>query len=180
MGLLDSNAPQWLPIDSISGNRKIIEPEHAAIHAGLNFTVSVLTTTSSYLSLVFTTPAASTKKRLHFVFSANTDKAATIRFYEGAVVSGGSALTQINNNRESALTDGTVWVKDAVVTSTGTILESHLIGSTGSGNVRPGGGGVARNEWYLKYATVYMIRVECDVATTKAEITVPYYYRAEA
>jgi hypothetical protein len=179
MGLLDSNAPQWLPIDPISGNRKIIEPEHAAIHAGLHFTVSVLTTTSSYLTLGYTTPAASTKRRAHFVFSANTDKAAVISFSQDAVISGGTLIHAVNNNCESNMNNTGIWVADPVVTTIGTVLERHLIGSAGTGASRPGGNASARNEWYLCYGKTYLIQIACGSASTMSEITAPYYYRTE-
>jgi len=168
-----------LPQDPISGNVHIIEPEHGAIHAGSHFTVSVLTTTSSYLSLGYTTPAASTGRRAHFVFSANTDKASVITFSTDAVISGGTSIQAYNNNCESHMNNTGTWVVDPVVTTAGTILEQHLIGSAGTGASRPGGNASARNEWYLCYDTTYLIRIACSLATTMAEITAPYYYRTE-
>jgi len=177
MGLLDSQPDKYLPRDRVSGNLLIIEPEHGAIHAGDHYTLSVLTTTSSYLTLVYTSPAEATKQRAHFVFSANTDKAAILTFSEAAVVSAGTSIVPPNNNRASSKLGFGSWVIDPVVTTTGTVIERHAMGTAGSGSARPGGDAAARNEWYLDYGKTYMLRIACDQSTTRSEITVPYYYR---
>ena len=136
-----------LPQDPISGNVHIIEPEHGAIHAGSHYTVSVLTTTSSYLTLVYTTPSAGTNIRAHFIFAANTDNAGVMTFSKDAVVSGGTSLVVHNNNQRSTHNNAGIWLVDPVVTTAGTVLERHLIGVASQGPVSPGGRAGSRNEW---------------------------------
>ena len=168
-----------LKSDTISGNLEIIEAEHATIHDGTHFTVSVLATTSSYLTLAYTTPASTTRKRIHLVYAANADKAGVVTFYEAGSVSAGSSITAINNDRESATTDPGTWKKDPTITTWGSALETHSLGTSQNTPARPGGGANARNEWYLKYNTTYILRFAADTATTRTEITVPFYYRQE-
>ena len=180
MGLLDSNAPYWMPIDPISGNRLILEPEHGAIHAGTHFTITyprLVSSAASVSSVFFTTPATSASKYIHFVCGIESDKAATWTLSEGATASGGSALTSYNNHRDNANTSGVVAVGTPTITTVGTILETHIIGTAGNPNSVTGGGADARNEWLLKPATSYLIQITVTAVTTNTVINIPYYYR---
>jgi hypothetical protein len=178
MGLLDSNAPTWLPVDPISGNRLIIEPVHGAIHDGVHFTANHSKTlgSASTLSMMMTTPATATSKYVHFVCGVECTKAATWTLSECSA-SAGSAYTAYNNNRNSSTTDPTTIVLNPTITTYGTILETHVIGTSGNPTSVSGGSVEQRNEWLLKPATQYLVNVTTYAASSDTVITMPYYYR---
>jgi hypothetical protein len=180
MGVIDSYPEKWLPVDPISGNRLIIEPEHGAIHDGVHFTLDYykeLVSVGSTSTVMFTSPATATSQFIHFVCGVEADKAIDWYLHEGTTASGGSAITAYNNHRTSTNTNPVTIVANPIVTSNGTILEQHIAGSASTPQSNTGGGVVARNEWLLKPATNYLIRVVGTVATTKSVINAPYYYR---
>jgi hypothetical protein len=180
MGLLDAHAPTWLPIDPISGNRLIIEPEHGAIHDGVHFTLDYykdLGSVGSTSTVMFTAPATATNQYIHFVCGVESDKAVDWYLYEGTSASGGSAITAYNNHRLSENLNPVTIVANPIVTSNGTILERHIAGSASTPQSNTGGGVVARNEWLFKPATNYMVMIVASTATTKSVINAPYYYR---
>jgi len=178
MGLLDSNANEILPIDPISGNRLIIEPVHGAIHDGVHFTVTYnkVIGASSVVSVMITTPAATTGKYIHFVAGVECDKAATWTFSQCSA-SVGSALTAYNNNLNSTITNPATIVANPTITTYGTILETHIIGTSGKPNSTTGGGVEQRNEWLLEPAKQYLVNVTTVSATSNTVINMPYYYR---
>ena len=178
MGLLDSNAPYWLPIDPISGNRLIIEPSHGAIHDGVHFTANYnkLLGSGSAMSLMITTPATATSQIIHCVFGVECSKAATWTF-SACSASVGSALTVYNNNLNSTITNPATVVANPTITTYGTVYETHSIGTSGNPQSVAGGGVEQRNEWLLKPATQYMINVNTYAASSDTVINIPYYYR---
>lgn len=171
-----------LPQDPVSGNVKIIEPEHGVIHDGVHYTVNydkTLASVGSTVSIAITTPAASEDKYLHFVCSVEADKKVNWTFSEGASISGGSSITSLNNMRPAAavyLSPATV-VANPVVTTAGTVLETHITGSAGTPQSKVGGNANVRNEWVLAAATTYLILATATEAATETIITTPYYYR---
>jgi len=170
-----------LPQDLVSGNVLIIEPEHGVIHEGVHFTLDytkTLASVGSISTVMLTTPAASEDKHIHFVCGIESDKAVEWKFYEGTSASVGSTITAYNNYRDSTNANPVTIVANPVVTTYGTILESHIAGSASTRQSKSGGGVVARNEWVLKDSTSYMIAITGTEATTKTVINVPYYYRA--
>lgn len=179
MGLTDSHAGKFLPLEDISGNRRIIDPSHEAIHEGRHFTVSYdkfVATSGSVSSIVITAPATASSKYIHFVCGVESDKAATWKLYKGSSVSGGSALTSYNNRLSSTNTGATV-VANPTFTTYGTAIESHIIGSSGNPVSATGGGVESRNEWILQPGSVYTILVTTGAASANTVINVPYYYR---
>lgn len=178
MGLADSHPEQWLPVDYISGNRLIIEPSHGAIHAGTHFTLTYnkIIGAGSVVSVMITTPASSTSKYIHFVAGVEADKAATWTFSQCSA-SVGSALTAYNNNLNSTSTSDTSIVANPTITTYGTILETHIIGTSGNPASVTGGGVEQRNEWLLVPSTQYLVNVTTVSASTNTTITIPFYYR---
>ena len=172
-----------LPQDLTSGNVLIIEPEHGVIHEGAHYTVSYDTTVAgsgSVTSLLITTPAASEDKYLHFVCSVNADKKVIWTLSEAPEATAGSVLTSYNNNRAmtSSTSPATV-TANPTITSVGTVLETHIVGSASTNQSKVGGNANARNEWVLAAATKYLLRVVTTEATTEVDMTIPYYYRPQ-
>lgn len=167
-----------LPQDPISGNMKIIEPEHGVIHDGTHFTITRPMTLSagSVNTLLITTPSAGAGY-VHFICGVESDKSLTWYLYEGASTSGGSAITALNNNRNSSTADIVTLKGNPVITTVGTVMEVHRMGSTAASS-RTGGGTNTRNEWVLATSTSYLVYVIADAASTQTVINAPYYYRA--
>ena len=178
MGLLDSNAPYWLPIDPISGNRLIIEPSHGAIHDGTHFTLTYnkIIGAGSTVSVMMTAPATSTSQYIHFVCGVECDKAATWTLSQCSA-SVGSSLTAYNNNLNSSNANPAALVANPTITTVGTILETHIIGTSGNPNSTTGGGVEQRNEWLLEPAKQYLVNVTTVAASSNTVINMPYYYR---
>ena len=178
MGTVDSFPGQWLPIDYISGNRKILEPVHGAIHDGTHFTLTYnkIIGAGSTVSVMITTPATSTSQYIHFVCGVECDKAATWTFSQCSA-SVGSTLTAYNNNLNSTKTNPAPLSANPTLTTVGTVLETHIIGTTGNPTSVSGGGVEQRNEWVLAPATQYLVNVSTVSASSNTVINMPYYYR---
>lgn len=178
MGLTDSHPNTWLPIESISGNRAGIGPEHERIHSGYHFTATheVTVGTSTAVTVMFTTPDASVGY-IHFVMSVEADKAVDWELSESPNATGGTVLTAQNNNRNSSITNPfTTLTHTVTYTSSGTLLEGHIQG-TNLPQAKTGGDAEARNEWLLLPSTKYLIKVDALAADTKINVVMPYYYR---
>lgn len=77
--------------------------------------------------------------------------------YEGATVTGGTALTAINKNRNSLITSQSAALLNPTVTNTGTmILNQILIGGSGK---KAGGGQTGSSDLILKPLTTYLFRI---------------------
>ena len=178
MGILDSFPGQWMPVDPISGNRLIIEPVHGAIHDGVHFTANhnKLLGSGSTLSMMITTPATAQNQTIHFVCGVECSKAATWTLSQCSA-SVGSAYTAYNNNLSSSNADPATIVLNPTITTYGTILETHTIGTSGNPNSVSGGGVEQRNEWLLAPAKQYLVNVTTYAASSDTVINMPYYYR---
>lgn len=77
--------------------------------------------------------------------------------YEGATVTGGTALTAINKNRNSTTTSQSAALLNPTVTNLGTpILSQILIGGSGK---KAGGGQTGSADLILKPLTTYLFRI---------------------
>jgi hypothetical protein len=175
MGLLDSNAPTWLPLDDHSGARITIDYPHHEIHAGKHYTVSYpkVINSGSVSSIVITTPASSVGV-VHLIGLSESSLAGSWVLGEGASTSVGSALTAYNNNRISANTSGTVIVGSPSVTTVGTTLESHVVGAD-SGPSRTGGTAENRGEWILAGSTSYILQYTSAAASNSTNLMFSFY-----
>ena len=94
-----------------------------------------------------------------------------VQFYEDTTTSDpGAALTELNVNRLSAITPGTVITFGPTVTGVGTLLHTDWVPPTGTGigqtaNGSFSGGGKGE-EWILKASTQYMIRITNNSGAT--------------
>jgi hypothetical protein len=94
--------------------------------------------------------------------------------YEGAVVTGGTAVTAVNKNRDSANTSQSAILVGPTVTSLGTmILGQILIGGSGK---KASGGDLSSSDLILNDLTTYLFRLTNINGTSHAaEIILEWY-----
>jgi hypothetical protein len=94
--------------------------------------------------------------------------------YEGSVVTGGTAITALNKNRNSLITSQSAALSNPTVTTLGTpILSQILIGGAGK---KAGGGAVGSSDLILKPLTTYLFRLTNVNSTDHAaEIVLEWY-----
>jgi hypothetical protein len=107
-------------------------------------------------------------------FSIEVDKAGLYELYEGAVISSGSVLTLFNNNRNSSNVADCTVVGNPNVSTVGTFIGAHVIGSATGGTSKSGGSSTT-NKYQLKYNTTYILRFTADVSSTR--VTQGIYWR---
>ncbi len=136
-----------------------IDSVHAAIHEGVAFRAGYIANLA---------PSASTIMRLsvganndaHVLFEIVASLACSIEVREGSTFSApGSALDEVNLNRESSTVADVVAYEDPTVTTPGALLLETII-PAGS-NVNQGGGQAvgSREEWVLDKSTEYTIEL---------------------
>lgn len=130
--------------------------EHNKIHDGEHFFIADYLTTgfdlNDTLEFVLTTPNTTNWGHLTFMF--NSSLGSTLEVFEGASsVVGGTAVTPLNNNRNSATASVISVVKDPSSITTGTRIAGFLAG----GN-RNAGFIMRENENILKQNTKYLFR----------------------
>ncbi len=178
MGLLDTNPDRYLPRDN--GSLRTIDHVHQQIHAGAHFVathkITHGATVPSSATMLITTPAAS---EYHMVLEVAADKGGYWTFEESASATSGTAITELNNDRQSSTTSDAIVTHTATLTATvGTVLEQHLVGAAGSHPASvTGGGAEARNEWILEASTAYLVRFVAAGATTTTVINAYWYER---
>lgn len=167
----------FYPVDQFSGCRKILDTEHATIHDGIHFTaIYTETVSTTVVTVLISTPASSTNKYIHFLCGVETDKAVSWTFSEAPNASGGTSIVSYNNNRTSSITDPVTLTSGVTYVSSGTVLETHIMGSNNP-TTKLGGNTNSRNEWLLKQNTLYLIRVVPTTAASIINVILPYYYR---
>jgi len=94
--------------------------------------------------------------------------------YEGSVVTGGTAITALNKNRNSLVTSQSAALSNPTVTTLGTpILSQILIGGEGK---KAGGGAIGSSDLILKPLTTYLFRLTNINGTAHAaEIVLEWY-----
>jgi hypothetical protein len=94
--------------------------------------------------------------------------------YEGSVVTGGTAITALNKNRNSLITSQSAALSSPTVTTLGTpILSQILIGGQGK---KAGGGAIGSSDLILKPLTTYLFRLTNVNGTAHAaEIILEWY-----
>jgi hypothetical protein len=94
--------------------------------------------------------------------------------YEGSVVTGGTAITALNKNRNSLVTSQSAALSNPSVTTLGTpILSQILIGGQGK---KAGGGAIGSSDLILKPLTTYLFRLTNVNGTAHAaEIVLEWY-----
>ena len=147
----------FVEVDEDSSGAAAISVVHKSIHDGIHYFMEGWTelnnTDEFYVKLV--TPS---DKEAHFSWTIEATGVLETDFYEGASggMTGGTSVTPINSNRNSANTSGLTLTKGvSAPSSTGTTISSVKFGVAGRA-WRMKGGEVGRdNEIILKKDTIY-------------------------
>lgn len=159
------------PTDPISNLPVTIPYDHHQIHEGETwhwyFAWDNLASASS-LDLVFTVPnitisSGSSAVTLcpHFRYEVETNDLATVIFYEGPTVTGGTgtARTPLNHERNGTYTPKLTILEAPTVTNVGTEIDRERFLATAVGLSAGGGVGGSVEEWVLKNNTKYLFRI---------------------
>jgi hypothetical protein len=161
----------------VYGDRRAIDTVHERGHEGLVFTATYAETigSGSTSSVMITKPAASD---IHMTMSVESSGAGTWTWSTLPNATGGSTIVSNNHKASSTTVDPMLGgiTSGPTVTSAGTILERHVIGSTGVGQSSSGGAGLVRNEWVMDEtaATKHLIQFTASAATNIA-YNITYY-----
>lgn len=94
--------------------------------------------------------------------------------YEGATTTGGTALTEVNLNRNSTNVSNVAAVLNPTVTATGTLLGSYVL--IGGVKKKASGGDISTASLILKPLTNYLLRLtNVSGAAQAAEMTINWY-----
>lgn len=167
---------QWLiQLDSITGAQKTIGTVHAEIHEGDHYTTSVVDPDVDIIAPKYvriTTP--DTAARIHLTATVTGSGGFIAELYENATVSvAGSALAELNNDRNSGNTAVATLFEDDTIGADGTLLQIGRGGSTRG--VRIAGESNTRREWILKQNEDYVIKVTAVGDNTEIEVVVTWY-----
>lgn len=149
------------------GYRMVEDQNDYEIYLGNRYSVFTSETVASTSGTSIIAITSNDLKICEAWFSIETDKSGLYELYEGAIVSAGSALTAINNNRNSASTADCSVVHNPSVATVGTFIGAHIIGST-TGGASKSGGSSSVNKYQLKFNTTYILKFTADVDNTRA------------
>ena len=143
-------------IDASTHALQTISYEHHEVHSGSHYEIRInkdVANAGTY-NLAFTTP--DTTKWIHMVFGVSVELEADIVLSENITsFTGGSAVTPINNNRNSTNTSGLVDMEfDTTPTMGSPATLAHMV--LGSGR-SIGGEARASSEIVLKQNTTYLL-----------------------
>lgn len=165
-------SPQVGATDETTGGLIVVDFEHHEIHEGDHFFVAGVTAMglNGTIDFLFTTP--NTTKWSHMTFSIlGNAGGVNIKMYESANTSGGTAVTAINNNRNSAVTStATVKTNPTTITTLGTLIYEAESG------VNRGAGFIDRaREIVLKQNTSYVFRITSLAAANNVSYAGEWY-----
>lgn len=174
------NGVNWdsLRNDPITMSLRIIDAEHAEIHAEDHYFVSdpdidIDAAAPKYWRV--TSPNSAV--RIHFSFTVSINDSALIEVFENpTIVFAGIRMTEYNNDRNSGNTpDLTTW-RDTTINVEGTLLASEYVGSAGAG-ASGGIGGIKHRgqEIILEQNQDYTIKVTTDNDNVQASIIMMWY-----
>lgn len=147
----------------------VIEYDHHEIHGGSSYTVSdVQNVDTTTMKWQVTTP--DTKKQTHMVFNVECTGEMQMLVTEGSDRTDGIALSEVNRDRQSSKTAGTIITRTPTSGSTdgATTIRTIRSGATGVGSKTiSAGAGRGSSEFILKRNTKYVIAV-----TTYADVYV--------
>lgn len=144
-------------IDASTLGLQVIEYEHHEIHSGSFYRAGFQKDVANGGTAILAITTPDTGKWLHFRPAVDCELEATIKIYENPTsVTGGTAVTPRNANRNSANTSGATVVSDPTVNLTGAVTLGNVI--LGSGR-STGGNSEAGYEWILKQNETYVVHV---------------------
>jgi hypothetical protein len=147
-------------VDSETGALLTIDTIHHEVHEGEMFSSEYNNTSVSNgasLDMRLTTGT----KRVHLVFETLVTGLCLAYLYEGATISGGTALAEYNMDRNSANAALMAVTHTPTVTATGStaIINGRIIPGGTSPTTRVGSGVRSSVERILKVSTEYLLRI---------------------
>lgn len=174
-------AREVIQTDFMTGFHTTIDGDHRYIHDGMKFSVPIeriMAKAEKYL-ISFTAPAGSTGKLAHWrpAVISSTASNLIVRLYENIVSAGGSSVTPINMNLNSANVSVSTVKKGVTATvNASNIIALFSVGLGGGPQSRAGGSGGATEEIVLDAGTEYIIEIEePNVASTTAIVELRWY-----
>lgn len=165
-------------IDASTETLQTIDYEHHKIHSGSEYRAGFQKDIPNGGTAAFAITTPNTTSWLHFKLAVDIELEAQIGLYENPdSVTGGTAVTPRNANRNSANTSGATCVSDPTYTIGSAILLGMVV--VGSGK-SIGGESASANEWILKQNTTYLIVVtnQATGATNECNIKCRWYEHA--
>lgn len=111
--------------DALTGAVVTVEYEHHEIHESAHYYVSGFETESSASNVTFGVTSPDSIISIHMSFEVSAVSQLEMYIYEGSVFVGGTAITPVNNNRNSTTTSTLVCAKDPAITDYGTLIYSQ-------------------------------------------------------
>lgn len=146
-----------IALDAVTLALSVIDYEHHEIHNGDHFFVrSFQDVADAATNVDWLLVVPDSAKLPHVKWEMAGEAEFELRLYEGAAVSAaGSALTALNNNRNSAEEAGLAIYSGPTITALGTLIYSGVLGSTN----KEGGDHGFPFELVLKRNTRYVLRL---------------------
>lgn len=164
--IIGSNG-RGIAVDGPTNTLQTIDYAHHEIHGGSHYLIENFISTGSGDVTTFGVTVPDSEQWPHIRWSISAGKSAEFEVKESAAFSGGSAITPVNNNRNSTKTSTLAVVSGPSVTDTGTSLLRVAFGVTGAGFFNPGSGGEGgrENELILKRNTKYLFQITSNTAS---------------
>lgn len=164
--------------DKYTGIQSMMDYEHHEIHAGSSFVVTYFDAdvdATETADLLLVTP--NTTKWGHLIWDIEGTLVTTVYIYEGTTTSAdGTALTEVNMDRNSATTATIVATHTPSVTVPGTEIYVKSFGAATAGpQARSGGLSHSDQEIILKQNTKYLIRVDSDTDNNRVTFVLRWY-----
>lgn len=167
-------------LDKTTHAASTIEYPHRELHAGDSYAVfsSGAGGEGAQSNIQITTPNGSIWS--HIVPSARSSTEANFKLWESPTLSGGTAMTIINRNRNSTNTSLTAGSLNpvisghaSIVTSGTLLIEEHF----GAGKNNPGASR-GTTEWLLKSGTNYLFTITSEAASSDIDLELNWYEHA--
>lgn len=165
-------------VDWMTGAMKQIDSDHAYIHQGIFFEVSInkTITPSGTYNIVLQTPSTD---YIHFrpANIATSGDKLTISLHEDCTATGGATVASYNHNRTKTAVATMTVITSATITADGTLIhQSYIGGGTSQGSNRSGSSVGQSNEWILKQNTKYLLRLVNGSTTDNVVVTNQVWY----
>lgn len=170
-----------LRVDDTTRALMIMDYDHHELHEGSHFTwsdVQLDIDTGENWDLVVTTP--NTTKWAHVLFNFDVENQTQFTIFEGATSTGGTAVTEINSNRNSATVSTTTLINEPTVTGYGTEIFQMVAGGGSTPAAASPGNGRRGSEFILKQNTVYLFQLQGLADNNDCSMTVEWYEHTNA
>jgi hypothetical protein len=147
----------------------VIDHFRRKVNDGLAFIATYTATvgTGTAVTVLIQVPATGA---YHMIVECECKKAGTFVLSEApnATATSGTAITSLNANRQSTTADTLTLTGDGTYTSSGTVMERHVIGGISGPNA-------ASVPYVLNVSTKYLARFTADGTTSETVFNLLYY-----